>query len=97
MLSAGVVQGFPSRVCHVPQLLPRAALRRGTRLHVSAPALQNPLQDPQPPVRLHLRLDDAQAEGRRKCSWGVQYSPKYAAAAAPVVCSFSMGWCSIFH
>jgi len=56
------VQGLPLRVLHVPELLSWAALRRGPRLHVPAPALPHPLPHPQPPVRLHLRLDTPQAE-----------------------------------
>ena len=30
---------------------------------------QDLVPDTEQPVRLHVRLDDAEAEGRRKCSW----------------------------
>lgn len=36
--------GFPCRVCHVSELLPRLALRGGSRLHVPAPIVPHPLQ-----------------------------------------------------
>lgn len=36
--------GFPSGVCHVPELLPWPALRGGARLHVPAAALPHSLQ-----------------------------------------------------
>jgi len=58
------LQGFPRRVCHVFELLPRSSIRRGSRLHVSPSAVQDPLPNPQPPVRLHFRLDDVETEGR---------------------------------
>lgn len=61
----GSVQRLPSRVLHVPELLPRAAVRGGSRLHVPAPAVPHPVPHAQPPVRLHVRLDDAEAEGGR--------------------------------
>lgn len=58
--------GFPSGVRHVSELLPRSEVRGGPRLHVSPSAVPDPLPHPQPPVRLHLRLDHAEAEGRRQ-------------------------------
>ena len=30
---------------------------------------QDLVPDTEPPVRLHVRLDDVEAEGRRKCPW----------------------------
>ena len=86
-----VFSGFPSRVCNVPQLLPWAALRGGARLHVPASALQDPLQDAQPPVRLHLRLDNAEAEGCCKCSWVLQSSSHQYAATAVVCLLYIIG------
>ena len=54
--------GLPCRVCHVPQLLSWPPVWGGTRLHVSATAVSDPFPHLEPPVRLHLRLDIAQAE-----------------------------------
>ena len=97
-MPAGVVQGIPSRVCNVSQLLPRPALWGGAGLHVPAPAFQVPTlnsynlwslpQDPvphsEPPVWLHIRLDNVEAESCRKCSWIIQPSSQH--ASATVVC-----------
>ena len=58
-----VLAGLPGRIRNVPQLLPRPPLRRGPRLHVSAAAVPNPVPHAEPPVRLHVRLDHAEAEG----------------------------------
>jgi serine/threonine protein kinase len=56
-------KGFPAEFAmYLNYLLPRPALRGGAGLHVPPPALQDPLPYPQPPVRLHVRLDHAEAE-----------------------------------
>ena len=53
----GSVQGLSRRVRHVLELLPRTQIRGGPRLHVLEAALQNPLQNPQPPSEnwLHFK------------------------------------------
>lgn len=53
---------LPRRVLDVLKLLPRAALRGGSRLHVLASVVPHPLPNTEPTVRLHLRLDDVKAE-----------------------------------
>lgn len=59
-----VVSGLPGGIFHVPQLLPRTAFRRAARLHVPAPAVPHPVPHAESPVRLHVRLDAAEAEDR---------------------------------
>jgi hypothetical protein len=59
--------GLPGGICHVLELLSRTPLRGATRLHVSAAVVPHPIPHPQPPIRLHLRLDHAEAESRRHC------------------------------
>jgi len=59
-----MVAGIPSRVCNVPQLLPWAAVWGGARLHVLAAAVSHSLPHTESSVRLRLRLDDIETEGR---------------------------------
>lgn len=59
--------GLPGGICHVLELLSRTPLRGATRLHVFAAVVPHPIPHPQPPIRLHLRLDHAEAESRRHC------------------------------
>uniref|UniRef100_A0A8D9BHK8 Uncharacterized protein n=1 Tax=Cacopsylla melanoneura TaxID=428564 RepID=A0A8D9BHK8_9HEMI len=62
------MQIVPGRVRHVSELLPGSPVRRGARLHVPASVISYPVPHPEPPVRLSVRLDHAQAEVRLE--WG---------------------------
>jgi len=55
------VQGLPDWVCHVPELLPRSALRWSTGLHVPASAVPTSVPHTELQLRLRVWLDHASA------------------------------------
>lgn len=68
---------IPRRVRHVLELLPWTTIWRDSRLHVPAAIVPHPLPNPQPTIRLHLWLDDAQTESCCKCcSLWSRFNPK---------------------